>query len=63
MSIRNFLWQPTRGYWLFWASAIYLLVGAINIFADFAPLVVVQIVWLVILSIPLWCGPVKRRLK
>lgn len=61
---KQLLWQRSGGYWLFWVSALYFAVGMLDIFVfqiGWSP--VIQIVWLVLLSLPLWCNPVARFLN
>lgn len=62
MSIK--LWQPTPGYWLFWTSLVYFCAGMFNIFVyKFCPEELIQIVWLFIMSMPLWIRPMATWLK
>jgi hypothetical protein len=61
---RRIIWQPTAGYWLFYASAIYLAIGMYSIFVEkFAPFELIQVVWLCIIALPLVCNPLARWLN
>lgn len=53
--IKNLLWQRSAGHWLFWTSFLYIVACVINIeFNHFADIVAVQLVWLLVLSLPLF---------
>lgn len=52
------LFGRTGGYWLFWISFVYLVVGFVNIFLyRFVDSVYVQMVYIFILSLPLVIKP------
>jgi hypothetical protein len=58
------LFERTGGYWLFWWSAVYFIIGMIDLFVlktDLFPLT--QIVWLCIIALPLVCNPLARWLN
>ena len=52
------LFGRTAGYYLFWAGAIYLTVGLINIQYKFVESTVLSMVWVLCLLIPLTVPPV-----
>jgi len=58
------LFERTGGYWLFWWSAVYFVIGMIDLFVlktDLFPLT--QIAWLCIIALPLVCNPLARWLN
>jgi len=58
------LFERSSGYWLFWWSAVYFIIGMIDLFVlkrDLFPLT--QIVWLCIIALPLVCNPLARWLN
>ena len=58
------LFERTGGYWLFWWSAVYFIIGMIDVFAlktDWFPWV--QLAWLCIIALPLFCNPLARWLN
>lgn len=58
------LFGRSGGYWMFWVSAIYLIVGIVNIWVyPFTKVEYIQAVWVVILSLPLWITPLARWLN
>jgi hypothetical protein len=58
------LWKPSGGYWLFWWSAIYFTVAMYSIFVEkFAPIELIQMVWLGVLCLPLVIAPLGRYLN
>ena len=62
--IKKIIWQPSGGYWLFYCSAIYLAVGMYSVFVEkFAPIELIQGVWLFIIALPLWFNPLARQLN
>ena len=61
---RRIIWQPTAGYWLFYASALYLAIGMYSIFIEkFAPFELIECAWLCIIALPLVCNPLARWLN
>jgi len=53
----------SRGAWLFWVSFVYFVVGTFDLFVyRFCPIEYIQVVYIVVLSLPLWVGPVSRKL-
>ena len=60
---KRLLWQRSGGHYLFWLSAIYLVVGFINIAYKFTEAEYIQIVWILCLMIPLIFKPVARWLN
>jgi hypothetical protein len=64
MKLSKFLWQPTGGYYLFWTGFIYFWIGMYHVFIEqFAPIVLIQIVWIAILMLPLVFKPLAKRLN
>jgi hypothetical protein len=62
--LKMIIWQRSGGYWLFWASVIYFVVGMCNEFVyTFTKTEYIQIVWILIISVPLWCKPLARWLN
>lgn len=58
------LFERTGGYWLFWWSAVYFIIGMIDLFVlhtDWFPWV--QLVWLCVIALPLVCNPLARWLN
>ena len=61
MTLSKLLFGRTGGYYLFYASAIYLAVGTYIVFVDhFAPIELIQAVWIATLALPFICPPVGR---
>jgi hypothetical protein len=61
---RRIIWQRSGGYWLFYCSAIYLAVGLYcAVYLKEVPTPLIQIGWLVAISLPLWCNPLARWLN
>ena len=61
---RRIVWQPSGGYWLFYCSAIYFTVAMYSIFVEkFAPIELIQVVWLGVLCLPLVIAPLGRYLN
>ena len=52
------LFGRTGGYYLFWAGAIYLLVGATNAYLKLVDPTILSIVWIACLLVPLTVRPV-----
>lgn len=52
------LFGRTGGYYLFWAGAIYLLVGATNAYLKLVDSAILSIVWVACLLVPLTIKPV-----
>ena len=58
------LFERTGGYWLFWWSAVYFIIGMIDLFVlktDLFPLT--QLAWLCIIALPLVYNPLARWLN
>ena len=60
---KRLLWQRTGGHYLFWLSAIYLIVGFTNIAYKFTEAEYIQMVWILCLMIPLVIKPVASWLN
>lgn len=56
------LFGRTGGYWLFWISTIYLILGMFDVFAHvkLIPDPWLQIGYVLALSLPLWIPPLAR---
>jgi hypothetical protein len=58
---KNILFGRSGGYYLFYASFIYLLAGAYNVFVyHFAPVELIQMVWISVMALPFAVPPVGR---
>ena len=58
------LFGRSSGYWLFWLSAIYLIVGFVNVFVyKFTEAEYIQMVWFLVLSLPLFVKPLANWLN
>lgn len=57
---KSIMFGRTGGHYLFWASAIYMVVGFANIVYKFTEIEYIQIVWILCLMIPLVIKPVAR---
>jgi hypothetical protein len=58
------LFERSGGCWLFWWSAVYFIIGMVDLFVlktDLFPLT--QILWLCIIALPLVCNPLARWLN
>jgi hypothetical protein len=58
------LFERSGGCWLFWWSAVYFVIGMLDLFVlkrDLFPLT--QIAWLCIIALPLVCNPLARWLN
>ena len=55
------LFARTGGYWLFWVSAVYLVLGMIDLFVvKFVQEPWLQVAYVLLLSLPLWIPPLAR---
>lgn len=55
------LFGRTGGYWLFWVSAIYLVIGFTDLFVvKFVQEPWLQVAYVVAISLPLWIPPLAR---
>lgn len=52
----------TGGYWLFWVSAVYLVLGMFDVFGHIklVPDPWLQVGYVLALSLPLWVSPLAR---
>lgn len=58
------LFGRTGGYWLFWISAVYLLVGIVSIFVlKYKHLEYIQMAYILAISLPLYIPPLARWLN
>jgi hypothetical protein len=62
--VKRFLWQPSGGYYLFWSCFVYFWVGMYNVFVEhFVSIELIQVVWIVIMALPLTVKPLASRLN
>ena len=58
------LFARTGGYWLFWVSAVYLVLGMIDLFVvKFIQEPWLQVAYVLLLSLPLYIPPLARFLN
>ena len=57
------LFGRSGGYWLFWVSMVYLVIGLISITHAFPFLELLPPVYIVVLSLPLWVKPLAAWLN
>ena len=58
------LFERTGGYWLFWSGFLYLSLTALVAFSPYSSYTMcVQLVWLVMVALPLVCNPLARWLN
>ena len=58
------LFARTGGYWLFWVSAVYLVLGIIDLFVvKFIQEPWLQVAYVLLLSLPLYTPPLARFLN
>ena len=58
------LFARTGGHWLFWSGFIYLSLTAVVAFSPYSDYtMLVQLVWLVMVALPLVCNPLARWLN
>ena len=58
------LFERTGGYWLFWSGFLYLSLTALVAFSPYSSYTMcVQLVWPVIVALPLVCNPLARWLN
>lgn len=58
------LFGRSSGYWLFWLSVIYACVAVVNLFVfKFTEAEYIQMVWLLVLSLPLFVKPLANWLN
>ncbi len=54
------LFGRTGGYYLFWVSAVYFVVGMMSIYLKLDITPQIQVAWISVLSAPFWCPPWGR---
>lgn len=54
--------SPRAVWWLVGTSTIYAVFGLINIVWPFTSLLYLQLVWIVMMSLPLWVKPIAKLL-
>jgi hypothetical protein len=54
------LFGRSGGYYLFWVSAVYFVVGTLSIYLKLDITTQVQVAWISALSAPFWCPPWGR---
>jgi hypothetical protein len=52
------LFGRTSGYYLFWTGFIYFCIGMLNIKYEFTSPEFIQIVWIVVMALPLTVKPI-----
>ena len=53
--------KPTSGSWLFWTSALYFELVAVNIMlGEPVPTALIELGWVLIMSLPLFLPPLAR---
>lgn len=58
------LFKRTGGHWLFWGGVVYLIVVfAVATFLNADYTIPIQLLWLVIMGLPLMCNPLARWLN
>lgn len=57
------LFERSGGYYLFWLSTVYLIVGLTNIAYNFTKVEYIQMVWVLCLILPLIIKPLARWLN
>jgi hypothetical protein len=56
--------QRSGGHWLFWSGFLYLSLTALVAFSPYSDYtMLVQLVWLVMVALPLMCNPLARWLN
>jgi len=54
----------TGGYYMFWTGFVYFFTGMFNIFVyEFTKVEYIQVVWILVLMLPLCVKPVARWLN
>ena len=63
-ALRKAAFQRSGGHWLFYWTILYLLVAFYSIFvASVAEIEYIQMVWILVCSLPLWIPPLARFLN
>ena len=58
------LFERSGGYWLFWSGFLYLSLTAVVAFSPYRDYTMcVQLVWLIMVALPLMCNPLARWLN
>jgi hypothetical protein len=58
------LFARSGGHWLFWSGVLYLSLTALVAFSPYSDYTMcVQLVWLVMVALPLMCNPLARWLN
>lgn len=52
--------KMSPGWWMVYTGTIYLVAGFVNLFYKFSPMEILQAVYVVVLSLPLWVPPISR---
>ena len=60
MRLSDLLFGRSGGYYLFWASAVYLVIGFANIAFHFTEVEYIQCIWLLVLALPFAVPPFGR---
>ena len=58
------LFGRSGGYWLFWVSVVYIMVGFVGVFVlHYTKLEYIQIAYVLAISLPLYIPPMARWLN
>jgi hypothetical protein len=61
---KQVVWQRSGGYYLFYTSFIYMCVALYSVFVEpVEHIEYIQMVWLLVASLPLWIPPLARFLN
>ena len=61
---KKIIFDRSGGHWLFWASALYLTIGMVDIFiVKIAPIEIIQVLWLLVIAMPFYIPPLGRWLN
>lgn len=64
MSLKEFLWQRTGGYYLFWTGFVYFWASMYSVFIEkFASIELIQCTWIAIMMLPLVIKPFAKWLN
>lgn len=64
IKIFNFLFPRSGATWLFWWTGMYAIVALYSVFVEsVADIELIQVVWLLVCSLPLWILPLARFLR
>jgi hypothetical protein len=62
--IKKIVWRREGGYWLFYCTFIYFWIAMYSVFVEpVAKLEYIQLIWILVSSLPLWIPPLARFLN